>query len=109
MKKRPLSAVGYKRPISQYARVAMAKGTHPRYRVELPIKLLSIPKMIQKLNAQAINHLSNQSKEGHLNLLKTKSECRDNRNGGVWFCSHTPMCINVILVLSSDDPILILV
>ncbi|KFP09875.1 Kinesin-like KIF3C, partial [Egretta garzetta] len=33
MKKRPTSAVGYKRPISQYARVAMAMGSHPRYRV----------------------------------------------------------------------------
>ena len=31
--KRPTSAVGYKRPISQYARVAMAMGSHPRYRV----------------------------------------------------------------------------
>ncbi|CAO2604043.1 Kinesin-like protein KIF3C [Lemmus lemmus] len=34
MKKRPTSAVGYKRPISQYARVAMAMGSHPRYRAE---------------------------------------------------------------------------
>uniref|UniRef100_H2ZYC9 Kinesin family member 3C n=1 Tax=Latimeria chalumnae TaxID=7897 RepID=H2ZYC9_LATCH len=33
MKRRPASAVGYKRPISQYARVAMAMGAHPRYRV----------------------------------------------------------------------------
>lgn len=35
MKKRPTSAVGYKRPISQYARVAMAMGSHPRYRVRI--------------------------------------------------------------------------
>ncbi|XP_066444764.1 kinesin-like protein KIF3C isoform X1 [Eleutherodactylus coqui] len=34
MKKRPSSAVGYKRPISQYARVAMVMGYHPRYRAE---------------------------------------------------------------------------
>lgn len=34
MKKRPTSAVGYKRPISQYARVAIAMGSHPRYRAE---------------------------------------------------------------------------
>ncbi|NXS94615.1 KIF3C protein, partial [Jacana jacana] len=34
MKRRPTSAVGYKRPISQYARVAMAMGSHPRYRAE---------------------------------------------------------------------------
>ncbi|XP_051880626.1 kinesin-like protein KIF3C isoform X2 [Pristis pectinata] len=34
MKKRSMSAVGYKRPISQYARVAMAMGIHPRYRAE---------------------------------------------------------------------------
>lgn len=33
MKKRPASAVGYKRPISQYARVAIAMGAHSRYRV----------------------------------------------------------------------------
>uniref|UniRef100_A0A1A7Y5P8 Kinesin-like protein n=1 Tax=Iconisemion striatum TaxID=60296 RepID=A0A1A7Y5P8_9TELE len=34
MKKRPASAVGYKRPISQYARVAIAMGRHSRYRAE---------------------------------------------------------------------------
>ncbi|XP_042359256.1 kinesin-like protein KIF3C isoform X1 [Plectropomus leopardus] len=34
MKKRPASAVGYKRPISQYARVAIAMGPHSRYRAE---------------------------------------------------------------------------
>uniref|UniRef100_A0A8D2ZPU7 Kinesin-like protein n=1 Tax=Scophthalmus maximus TaxID=52904 RepID=A0A8D2ZPU7_SCOMX len=33
MQKRPSSAVGYKRPISQYARVAVAMGGHSRYRV----------------------------------------------------------------------------
>uniref|UniRef100_A0A8D2NJ24 Kinesin-like protein n=1 Tax=Zosterops lateralis melanops TaxID=1220523 RepID=A0A8D2NJ24_ZOSLA len=33
MKRRPTSAVGYKRPISQYARVAMARRAHPRFRV----------------------------------------------------------------------------
>lgn len=33
MKKRPASAVGYKRPISQFARVAIAMGAHSRYRV----------------------------------------------------------------------------
>uniref|UniRef100_A0A673HDK1 Kinesin-like protein n=1 Tax=Sinocyclocheilus rhinocerous TaxID=307959 RepID=A0A673HDK1_9TELE len=33
MKRRPASAVGYKRPISQYARVAIAIGAHSRYRV----------------------------------------------------------------------------
>ncbi|XP_029452136.1 kinesin-like protein KIF3C isoform X2 [Rhinatrema bivittatum] len=34
MKRRPASAVGYKRPISQFARVAMVMGSHPRYRAE---------------------------------------------------------------------------
>uniref|UniRef100_A0A3P9I6S2 Kinesin-like protein n=2 Tax=Oryzias latipes TaxID=8090 RepID=A0A3P9I6S2_ORYLA len=34
MKKRPTSAVGYKRPISQYARVAIAMGAHSRFRAE---------------------------------------------------------------------------
>ncbi|XP_006792792.1 kinesin-like protein KIF3C isoform X2 [Neolamprologus brichardi] len=34
MKKRPASSVGYKRPISQYARVAIAMGGHSRYRAE---------------------------------------------------------------------------
>ncbi|KAM4522098.1 kinesin-like protein KIF3C [Odontesthes bonariensis] len=34
MKKRPTSAVGYKRPISQYARVAITMGAHSRYRAE---------------------------------------------------------------------------
>ncbi|XP_028295638.1 kinesin-like protein KIF3C [Gouania willdenowi] len=34
MKKRPMSAVGYKRPISQYARVAITLGAHSRYRAE---------------------------------------------------------------------------
>ncbi|XP_058469689.1 kinesin-like protein KIF3C [Solea solea] len=34
MKKRPSSAVGYKRPITQYARVAIAMGALSRYRAE---------------------------------------------------------------------------
>ncbi|XP_037100261.1 kinesin-like protein KIF3C [Syngnathus acus] len=34
MKKRPTSAVGYKRPISQYARVAITMGTNNRFRAE---------------------------------------------------------------------------
>ncbi|XP_059354196.1 kinesin-like protein KIF3C [Carassius carassius] len=34
MKKRPTSAVGYKRPISQFARAAIAMGPHSRYRAE---------------------------------------------------------------------------
>nr|XP_046195280.1 kinesin-like protein KIF3C isoform X2 [Oncorhynchus gorbuscha] len=34
MKKRPASAVGYKRPISQYARISLAMGAHSRYRAE---------------------------------------------------------------------------
>ncbi|XP_029630797.1 kinesin-like protein KIF3C isoform X2 [Salmo trutta] len=34
MKKRPVSAVGYKRPISQYARVSLEMGAHSRYRAE---------------------------------------------------------------------------
>lgn len=34
MKKRPASAVGYKRPISHYARVALSMGAHSRYRVQ---------------------------------------------------------------------------
>lgn len=34
MKKRPASAVGYKRPITQFARVAMTMGPTTRYRAE---------------------------------------------------------------------------
>lgn len=34
MQKRPTSAVGYKRPISQYARVAITMGDQSRYRAE---------------------------------------------------------------------------
>ncbi|XP_033847046.1 kinesin-like protein KIF3C [Periophthalmus magnuspinnatus] len=34
MKKRPSSAVGYKRPITQFARVAMTMGPRTRYRAE---------------------------------------------------------------------------
>ncbi|XP_008311549.1 kinesin-like protein KIF3C [Cynoglossus semilaevis] len=34
LKKRPSSAVGYKRPLSQYARVAIAMGANSRYRAE---------------------------------------------------------------------------
>uniref|UniRef100_A0A3Q2YV03 Kinesin-like protein n=1 Tax=Hippocampus comes TaxID=109280 RepID=A0A3Q2YV03_HIPCM len=35
MKKRPTSAVGYKRPISQYARVAITMGANNRFRVSI--------------------------------------------------------------------------
>lgn len=41
MKKRPTSAVGYKRPISQYARVAIAMGAHSRYRVSVRVWVCS--------------------------------------------------------------------
>ncbi|XP_026146411.1 kinesin-like protein KIF3C isoform X2 [Carassius auratus] len=34
MKRRPASAVGYKRPTSQFARIAIAMGAHSRYRAE---------------------------------------------------------------------------
>ncbi|KAF5926929.1 hypothetical protein HPG69_001561 [Diceros bicornis minor] len=34
LKKQPMSSVGYKRPISQYAWVAMAMGSHLRHRAE---------------------------------------------------------------------------
>ncbi|XP_052390353.1 kinesin-like protein KIF3C [Carassius gibelio] len=34
MKRRPTSAVGYKRPISQFAKIAIAMGPHSRYRAE---------------------------------------------------------------------------
>jgi len=33
MAKRPVSAIGNKRPITEYARIAAAMGGHPRYKV----------------------------------------------------------------------------
>lgn len=42
MKKRPTSAVGYKRPISQYARVAIAMRAHSRYRVGVCVLLQDV-------------------------------------------------------------------
>lgn len=33
MAKRPVSALGNKRPVSEYARVAGAMGGHPRFKV----------------------------------------------------------------------------
>lgn len=33
MAKRPVSAIGNKRPITEYARIAAAMGGHPRFKV----------------------------------------------------------------------------
>lgn len=35
MAKRPVSALGNKRPVSEYARVAGAMGGHPRFKVRI--------------------------------------------------------------------------
>ncbi|XP_028998004.1 kinesin-like protein KIF3C [Betta splendens] len=55
MKKRPTSAVGYKRPISQYARVAIAMGAHSRYRAEniMFLELDMTPPMATSLDRSA--------------------------------------------------------
>jgi hypothetical protein len=37
MTKRPVSAIGNRRPISEYARVAAALGGNPRYKVTIEI------------------------------------------------------------------------
>ncbi|XP_056336662.1 kinesin-like protein KIF3C [Danio aesculapii] len=54
MKRRPASAVGYKRPISQYARVAMAMGAHSRYRAEniMLLELDMTPPVVFQLELQ---------------------------------------------------------
>ena len=39
MTKRPVSAIGNRRPISEYARVAAALGGNPRYKVTTCINL----------------------------------------------------------------------
>lgn len=57
MKKRPTSAVGYKRPISQYARVAIKMGAHSRYRVGAHVKgIYSWNKLIQMKTAATTTH-----------------------------------------------------
>ncbi|XP_065112473.1 kinesin-like protein KIF3C [Paramisgurnus dabryanus] len=52
-KKRPTSAVGYKRPISQYARVAIAMGAHSRYRAEniMVLELDMTPPVVFQLHS----------------------------------------------------------
>ncbi|KAF4099876.1 kinesin-like protein KIF3C [Onychostoma macrolepis] len=54
MKRRPTSAVGYKRPISQYARVAIAMGAHSRYRAEniMVLELDMTPPVVFQLDLQ---------------------------------------------------------
>ncbi|KAI7800233.1 putative kinesin-like protein KIF3C-like [Triplophysa rosa] len=51
--KRPASAVGYKRPISQHARVAIAMGAHSRYRAEniMVLELDMTPPVVFQLDS----------------------------------------------------------
>ncbi|XP_051510408.1 kinesin-like protein KIF3C [Myxocyprinus asiaticus] len=53
MKRRPTSAVGYKRPISQHARVAIAMGAHSRYRAEniMVLELDMTPPVVFQLDS----------------------------------------------------------
>lgn len=53
MKRRPASAVGYKRPISQYARVAIEMGAHSRYRAEniMVLELDMTPPVVFQLDS----------------------------------------------------------
>ncbi|XP_051951696.1 kinesin-like protein KIF3C [Xyrauchen texanus] len=53
MKRRPASAVGYKRPISQHARVAIAMGAYSRYRAEniMVLELDMTPPVVFQLDS----------------------------------------------------------
>ncbi|TRY84469.1 hypothetical protein DNTS_035823 [Danionella cerebrum] len=68
MKRRPASAVGYKRPISQYARVAMAMGAHSRYRAEniLILELDTSPPALFHLEPQRSEFESEPGREAQL-------------------------------------------
>ncbi|MEQ2303187.1 Kinesin-like protein kif3c, partial [Ameca splendens] len=70
MKKRPASAVGYKRPISQYARVALSMGAHSRYRAE-NIMLLELD--TTPPNTSALTD-GEQNKSPSLNTSATKDK-----------------------------------
>ncbi|KAK5611754.1 Kinesin-like protein kif3c [Crenichthys baileyi] len=74
MKKRPTSAVGYKRPISQYARVALSMGAHSRYRAE-NIMLLELDMTPQNTSALTDGE-QNQSPSLNTSPTKDKGVCK---------------------------------
>uniref|UniRef100_UPI0037E70004 kinesin-like protein KIF3C n=1 Tax=Semicossyphus pulcher TaxID=241346 RepID=UPI0037E70004 len=76
MKKRPASAVGYKRPISQFARVAIKMGTNSRYRAEniMFLELDMTPPNTASLDHQS--HSVDSSPTKDRGVRKSRSWCQ---------------------------------
>ncbi|XP_010881471.1 kinesin-like protein KIF3C isoform X2 [Esox lucius] len=70
MKSRPVSAVGYKRPISQYARVALVMGVHSRYRAE---NIMFLELDMAPPTAVSLDHRPSESTPPHTD----NNPCRD--------------------------------
>lgn len=77
MKKRPASAVGYKRPITQFARVAMTMGPTTRYRAE---NIMFLELDMEPLNISSPDRSSetdpNQSPSQDSSPTKDRSMCK---------------------------------
>lgn len=79
MKKRPASAVGYKRPITQYAQVAMTMGPSTRYRAE---NIMFLELDMNPLNISSPDRYSdgetNQSPSQDSSPTKDRGLCKSN-------------------------------
>ncbi|XP_002661420.3 kinesin-like protein KIF3C [Danio rerio] len=95
MKRRPASAVGYKRPISQYARVAMAMGAHSRYRAEniMLLELDMTPPVVFQLELQKSGSEEEPSRDVLLdnNSYREKSAAGRVRKSQSWCQSQQVM------------------
>lgn len=95
MKRRPASAVGYKRPISQYARVAMVMGAHSRYRAEniMLLELDMTPPVVFQLELQKSGSEEEPSRDVLLdnNSYREKSAAGRVRKSQSWCQSQQVM------------------
>ncbi|KAG7331806.1 hypothetical protein KOW79_005775 [Hemibagrus wyckioides] len=107
MKRRPASAVGYKRPISQYARVAIAMGANSRYRAEniMLLELDMTPPTLFQMDFPRPGSETEPSRDVHLDnaSYREKVETSRVRKSQSWCQAARPMSSSSsVLSLSSS-------
>ncbi|XP_027026914.1 kinesin-like protein KIF3C isoform X2 [Tachysurus fulvidraco] len=107
MKRRPVSAVGYKRPISQYARVAIAMGANSRYRAEniMLLELDMTPPTVFQIDFPNLGSETEPSRDVQLDnaLFREKVAASRVRKSQSWCQAARPMpSSSSVLSLSSS-------
>ncbi|XP_017310783.1 kinesin-like protein KIF3C [Ictalurus punctatus] len=107
MKKRPTSAVGYKRPISQYARVAIAMGANSRYRAEniMLLELDTTPPTLFQMDFPSVGPETEPSRDAQLDNASYREKVAASRvrKSQSWCQAARPMSSSSsVLSLSSS-------